>query len=243
MKTKAQFIEEFKNMTQGMAEDRQNFLIGVLRDMISSIRPFYTVDGKEYYNNFIIENLVSVDESDTAIFNAYNYPNGKKLVKVNFTENNAYSSEYLLDTHENLGKFKKTILRFPMKLDNQQYNVFSYQGYLPRATNNIQRKQMLGMIDREVMNGVESGRPVQLYKSGGYSTIGQFEDHFTYGVWNVAEDGNLDFTPFKGREDESISFEDGKELLNFLYTGNVPKDNILKYDINMLRDESESEKK
>ena len=79
-----------------------------------------------------------------------------------------------------MGDFTKKILRFPMTHDNQTYNMMQYNGNLPRTTRFISKDQMINMIDDNILEGLDNGRPVQLYRSGSYTTIGKYEDNFTF---------------------------------------------------------------
>ncbi len=226
MKESKDFFNEFNDKIKDFKPTERNFLTNVFREMFCQIPPFFISNDRKLYMDYNIEDLVEIT-NDKVLFRAYQIPNGKKLVAVNFLEDGTkFVSKYeFINKGEDRGKFTKEITRFPLALDNTIYNTLQYRGYTKMPFFNT---DWIEELDQEVLDGISNGSPVSLFTSHKYITIGKNNGQYTYGVINYPEDEKQPtFIPFIGGENEPLTPYDAKELATFVYAGNIPKSNIV----------------
>ena len=224
------YINDFKMRIAGFEDSEQGFLINMFREMFSTIEPSYQSQGVAYYKDVDISKMVAIEGKKVSFF-GYNFSNVLHKKVANFVSNgNTYLNIYELDSN---GIFRKEVRRYPMEYDNIQRNAIEYVGYMDNAESMVRfGRSWIASIDKIIDNitiqGIASGKPINMYSSHSYVTIGKSsKGHFTYGVHNRGANGDLEFTPFRMYEDDEITQDDARELNDMLYNGRVPSDKVV----------------
>jgi len=233
-----QFLDEFKPEIACFEEYKQVRLINALREMFANITPIATIDNKRLYRNCPITDLVKIyPEDDRVEFVGYQSPDKEQKAVLNFNEDGyTYITNYLVKKSDaDKGVFERSVVKYPMRFDNEVVNELYYRGYCDNlfCNNGEIVEGWSSIIDKEMIKGIVKGNPLILYKSHSYKVIGKTSPEaidYTYGVFQVVEgQKEYKYKVFRNCEEEYITDEDRKILATFLYEGRVPENNIFNY--------------
>ena len=225
MRTYSDLLVQFLNTIDEYNEETKSVLTKKFESMMATINPNFVSGLVKYYGDLSIEDLVIKTDDNSVLFKGFNKYPEKEEVLVRSVGDKVYEATYNIKASgAETGWFSASIKRYPVDYNNRDFVGLYYRGFYTNNPIHLNNIRVMEELKTATEQGIGAGYPVDLYKSHSWITVGKVNDQVVYGT--VTDRIPNACVGFESSGDE-ISNKERKELLDMLYLGDVPQDNIL----------------
>ena len=223
MIAQSEYVKKFFDKIEGYEGESRRVLIDTFDNMMQTIKPLYVSKGVKYYTDIPFSELVERTEN-AVVFRGFNVYPEKQDVVISEVGDKIYQATYKIRVcGAEEGWFRTDIKRLPEDYNDRKFVGLDYQGFYTRNPFVLRNMDVAKELSKATEQGILEGKPVSIYKSHSWITMGRVDDKMMCGNIIGVLGENVDFNSF-GIESNKA---EKKEMLDMLYLGNVPNNNVL----------------